>query len=79
MVRTLLWTGVIAMLTGLIVFFVFFGAATHCGSENLVEITSCQNGTSGLHAGFGILNLGAFLIVCGAIAAVRRTARARKG
>ncbi len=79
MVRTLIWTGVIAMGAGLIVFFVFVSTATYCGSENLAEIKSCQNATSGLHVGFGVVALGAFLIVGGAIASVRRTARARRG
>jgi hypothetical protein len=78
-VRTLVWTGVIAMLAGLIVFFIFLGTAANCGSDNLAEATSCQNGNSGLHVGFGMVAIGAFLILCGTIAAVRRTARNSKG
>jgi hypothetical protein len=79
MARTLIWTGAIAMVAGLIVFVVFVGEATHCSSENLAEIKRCQNATSGLHVGFGVLALGPFLIVGGAMASVRRTARARRG
>jgi hypothetical protein len=76
-VRTLLWAGVFFMVTGLIVFFVFLGTAANCGSDNLTEITSCRNGNTGLHVGFGVLVSGAFLILCGSVASVRRAARVR--
>lgn len=75
MVRILLWTGAIAMVAGLIVFFVFLGTATTCGSGNLSEITNCQNADTGLHIGFGVLTGGAFLLFCAAVASVSRTRR----
>ena len=78
MVRTLFWTGAIAMVVGLIVFFVFFGNATNCGSDNLAEITNCQNAKTGLHIGFGVLTGGAFVLFCAALGSVRRAARIRK-
>jgi hypothetical protein len=67
-----------AMVSGLIVFFLFIGAASNCGSENLTEIASCQNGTAGLHIGFGVLVFGAFLVLGASVASVRRAARARR-
>jgi hypothetical protein len=77
-VRTLVWTGILGMLVGLVAFVVFVGTAANCGSENLAEVTTCQNANSGLHVGFGLVAVGALLILCGTVAAVRRTARNRK-
>jgi hypothetical protein len=66
------------MVAGLVVFSVFVGTAVHCGSDGLTEVTACANGDAGLHAGFGVLVLGALLLLCGSIASVRRDARRRK-
>jgi hypothetical protein len=66
------------MIAGLIVFSVFVGTATHCGSDGLTELTACTDGSAGLHAGFALLVCGALLLLVGSIVSVRRDARRRK-
>lgn len=79
MVRFLVWSGVMLMAAGVSVIFIFIGGVTNCSSESSAAIAACQHHDLALHAGFGVLASGAVLIFSGAVAAIRRDARARKG